>query len=406
MQKSILGWAGMLALMMISTSIYSQKVDTSDVLSVVEKMPVLVNCNQDTLSDKEKYDCTTQGLLNFFYKNIKYPEQAKNNGTSGTVVLRFVVEKDGTIGYEQILKDVADGCGAEALRVLKLMSGLGVKFTPGKQNGKEVRVFFNLPIKFKLAEEAEFVVNDGDSIYVKADQPLNFKTDVAGLNNYLSSALVYPRKYEDSCLVGEIDLDILVRPDNSIRILNMDDFSALGVDFRYEAILAVLKSSGQWTPAVYKNKKVAAAFQVIVPFRPKNAGCATTIANFDKASTVSQEAISFFNENKKEEAIVKLNEALKLAPRYAALYGLRGQIHYALKQNKEACEDLRMAKGMLRTTLYNDLLNLVCEPAPVPKKTETKAANPKSAAPAKSSGAGTKAPAKKAPAKKAPAKKN
>jgi len=66
------------------------------------------------------------------------------------VVLTFVVEKDGTISEEIIVRDIGAGCGQESLRVVKLMNKEKIKWTPGKQDGKPIRVQFNLPIKFKL----------------------------------------------------------------------------------------------------------------------------------------------------------------------------------------------------------------------------------------------------------------
>ncbi|MDZ4680368.1 MAG: energy transducer TonB [Saprospiraceae bacterium] len=89
-------------------------------------------------------------MLEFIYSRIKYPKKARQNGVEGMVVLTFVVEKDGTISEEIIVRDIGAGCGQESLRVVKLMNKEKIKWTPGKQDGKPIRVQFNLPIKFKL----------------------------------------------------------------------------------------------------------------------------------------------------------------------------------------------------------------------------------------------------------------
>ena len=81
-------------------------------------------------------------------ENIKYPQVAKETGVSGTVIVTFVVEKDGSITGIKILKNVGGGCGAEALRVVNAMP----KWIPGTQNGNLVRVQYNLPIRFSLVE--------------------------------------------------------------------------------------------------------------------------------------------------------------------------------------------------------------------------------------------------------------
>ena len=69
----------------------------------------------------------------------------KEAGISGTVYLTFVVEKDGSITDVKVLRGVAGGPGYDklALAVAKSMPPWKV----GKQNGREVRVQFNMPIK-------------------------------------------------------------------------------------------------------------------------------------------------------------------------------------------------------------------------------------------------------------------
>jgi protein TonB len=57
-----------------------------------------------------------------------------------------VVEKDGSIGDAKVLRGIGYSCDEEALRVVKGMP----KWIPGTQNGKAVRVQFNMPVKFKL----------------------------------------------------------------------------------------------------------------------------------------------------------------------------------------------------------------------------------------------------------------
>ncbi len=84
--------------------------------------------------------------LKFMYENTKYPVQAREIGISGTVYLSFVVEKDGSISNIKILRGIGGGCDEEAIRMVNVMP----KWKPGRQNGKEVRVLFNLPIVFRL----------------------------------------------------------------------------------------------------------------------------------------------------------------------------------------------------------------------------------------------------------------
>lgn len=85
-------------------------------------------------------------LFKYLSKNIKYPSMARENGISGTVYVTFVVETNGDISDVKKLRGVGGGCDEEAIRVVKAMPG----WSAGKQNGKPVRVQYNLPIKFTL----------------------------------------------------------------------------------------------------------------------------------------------------------------------------------------------------------------------------------------------------------------
>lgn len=85
-------------------------------------------------------------MLKYLMENIKYPEQAMKEGIQGRVTVRFIVEKDGSISDVKPILSVHPLLNKEAVRVVESMP----KWSPGKQNGKPVRVRFNLPVMFKL----------------------------------------------------------------------------------------------------------------------------------------------------------------------------------------------------------------------------------------------------------------
>ena len=88
-------------------------------------------------------------MMKWLSNNIRYPESAQQNGISGRVVVKFVVEKDGSIGSPSIVKGVDRDLDQEALRVVKRMP----KWQPGKNNGQPVRSYFNLPVTFRLQNQ-------------------------------------------------------------------------------------------------------------------------------------------------------------------------------------------------------------------------------------------------------------
>jgi len=123
------------------------------VYRMVDKMPRFPGCGATTTYSTELKDCGDRKMLQFIYSNIKYPETARKEGIEGTVVIRFLIEKDGTIDDASILRNIGGGTGEEALRVVRLMKEQNIKWIPGIKDDKPVNFNFNLPIKFKLAEE-------------------------------------------------------------------------------------------------------------------------------------------------------------------------------------------------------------------------------------------------------------
>ncbi len=84
--------------------------------------------------------------LAYITNNLKYPTIASENNVQGMVMVQFVVERDGRLTNIQLARDLGNGCGQEALRLVQKMP----KWTPGKDKGQPVRVLVTLPIRFKL----------------------------------------------------------------------------------------------------------------------------------------------------------------------------------------------------------------------------------------------------------------
>jgi TonB family protein len=85
-------------------------------------------------------------LLKFIAENTKYPEAAKADTIQGKVIVRFIVNTEGNTEGITVLKGVHPLLDAEAVRVVKLLSG----FKPGMQGGKAVNVWYMVPINFTL----------------------------------------------------------------------------------------------------------------------------------------------------------------------------------------------------------------------------------------------------------------
>lgn len=111
---------------------------TENVLIAAEQMP--------------QYPGGDRAVMQFVADHVVYPKECADSAIQGRVVVKFVINKDGSIGETQVLRSPHPLLSAEAVRVVKMLSG----FKPGMSGGKPVAVWFTLPVNFKLR-------NDNDS---------------------------------------------------------------------------------------------------------------------------------------------------------------------------------------------------------------------------------------------------
>ena len=115
----------------VSVNAYSQSKEQDDaVYSMVSEQP--------------SFPGGMQEMMKFISENRKYPAEAKAKDIHGKVFVAFVVERDGSLSDVKIRRGIGYGCDEEAIRLIKSMP----KWTPGKKNGKAVRVSMMLPVSF------------------------------------------------------------------------------------------------------------------------------------------------------------------------------------------------------------------------------------------------------------------
>jgi protein TonB len=97
----------------------------------------------------EQKSCADLRLLPFVHRNIKYPASVWGKGLNSFVVVGFIVEKDGTIGETTVIKGPEE-LGAAAIAAVLEMNEQNIRWKPGKQGGRNVRVAYHLPVRFCL----------------------------------------------------------------------------------------------------------------------------------------------------------------------------------------------------------------------------------------------------------------
>lgn len=129
----------LLCLVLFAPSLWSQQPSSvgadSTVNTMVETMP--------------EFPGGQEAMYAFLMKHLKYPNEARKEKISGVVYVVFVINADGSIVDQSILKSPHQSLSDEALRVIGKMPA----WKPGYQKGKAVRVKMTLPIRFTLPED-------------------------------------------------------------------------------------------------------------------------------------------------------------------------------------------------------------------------------------------------------------
>ena len=121
-----------------------------DVVVVEEKKPEHDdNYVFEAVEQEAKFPGGDKALIDWLGSHTNYPQTALDNGVQGTVRVRFVVKKDGTIGDAKVLKPIDPALDKEALRVVKSLP----KFIPGKMNGHAVNCYFTVPVRFRIVNQ-------------------------------------------------------------------------------------------------------------------------------------------------------------------------------------------------------------------------------------------------------------
>ena len=88
------------------------------------------------------------GFSMWIAENLRYPQDAIENGLTGRCYVSFIVDSNGVCRDFKIIKGVRDcpSCDEEALRLVKSMP----KWKPGLVGGKPTAMPYRIPINFRL----------------------------------------------------------------------------------------------------------------------------------------------------------------------------------------------------------------------------------------------------------------
>jgi TonB family protein len=203
----------------------------------------------------------------YIIQNLRYPRAAAEKGISGRVIVQFVVDTSGIVKDAKLVMPRDPLLDQEALRVVLSSPS----WTPGKQRGRKVPVFFTFPIEFRLQEKIKpksiplNSTNIEPTFYVVEEMPeFNGGDPSREFIKYISENLVYPEEERQKGIQGRVMVQFVIKPDGSVSDVKVvtpdkENFN--------NAAVKVIESSPLWTPGKQRGKAVSVSFTVPVNFR-------------------------------------------------------------------------------------------------------------------------------------------
>ena len=120
--------------------------DIAELKEVITKAPEAEEKTYTMVEQMPQFPGGDRELLSFIAKNLHYPTIAQEKGIQGKVFVRFVVSATGDVKDVKVMRSLDPYCDKEAIRVIQSLP----KWIPGRQNGRNVPVYYTVPITFKL----------------------------------------------------------------------------------------------------------------------------------------------------------------------------------------------------------------------------------------------------------------
>lgn len=225
---------------------------------------------------------------------IRYPAEALKRGIEGRVVLSFIVERDGSVSTIELLQSPDRILSEEARRVVSSSP----KWTPGRQNGRLVRVRYMLPVDFSIPKKE----TAAQSTAAQKPGVASMQFEIGNLNAFRSWAmqrLRYPAGAREQQTEGSVVATFTVGRDgrvDDIRIAGSPDPQLA------EEVRRVVKASPAWSPATRNGEATTVTVTLPVSFRIQGSGHPLEEVPAASATTVERIVVTAFPTPARETA--------------------------------------------------------------------------------------------------------
>lgn len=205
-----------------------------------------------------QYPGGDEALLKFIKDNLRYPQAAAEKGIEGRVTIRFVINREGSVTDVTVIRGLDSACDNEAMRVVKMMP----TWIPGKQNGKNISVYYTLPIVYKLKKDTS-ALNADKPVYGVEVMP-QFPEGEKALLAFISNNLQYPISDARRGIQGRVTVRFVVNKVGEVCDVTVIRGLSPGCDA--EAV-RVIKMMPNWIPGRQKGNPVSVYYTLPIVYK-------------------------------------------------------------------------------------------------------------------------------------------
>ncbi len=205
-----------------------------------------------------EYSGGNDSFKKFKSDNLKYPDIAKKLGIEGTVIVSFIIEKNGSVSYARIERGVSPSLDNEAIRVTKMMPA----WKPATEKGKNVKFRYMTKYEFLLTPRAPEVPKEDEPFVVVEEMPV-FPGGDAALLDFIKQNTKYPEIAKKNGTQGRVIVRFCVMSTGGVNKISV--LKSVDPELDAEAIRVVSKLSG-FKPGRQYGKPVDVWYMVPINF--------------------------------------------------------------------------------------------------------------------------------------------
>lgn len=254
------------------------------------------------VDEKPVFPGGEEALETYIIENNEYHDTIIENGIMRALVVKFLVEKNGSLSNIEILSSINNNYDESAIRLIKKMP----KWTPAKYNGKAVRAYYHLTLEYKVEPYSSYtetsaalpdapeitIVDDeveeesveiemiGGGAYVE-DMPIiesenqenpvyaiveeapEFVGGQKAMYKYINENINYPENSKSKGIEGTVFVSFVVEKDGSTSDVKV--LRGINDELNNEAFRLV-KSMPKWKPGKQRGRIVRSQFNLPIKF--------------------------------------------------------------------------------------------------------------------------------------------